>query len=48
MSRKKVDEVKIIVDRLKQTLKVKTDKDLAERLGIDHSTLSGWRTRNYG
>jgi len=35
-----------ILNRLKQVLNVKTDKELTEKLGISYSTLDTWKNRD--
>ena len=34
-----------IIERLKERLKVKSDKEFAKKIGVSQSTLSSWRSR---
>ncbi len=45
MSRKKLQNVKEIIDRLKMALKLETDTELAKYLGVNQSTVSAWKLR---
>lgn len=38
--------VRLIIEQLKIGLKVKTDKELCEKIEMPPQTLSGWKTRN--
>jgi hypothetical protein len=46
MSTKKIDLVDLI-KRLKKLYSVKTDYEVADIIGLNRSTLAGWKKRNY-
>ncbi|MFC7663321.1 helix-turn-helix domain-containing protein [Methylorubrum suomiense] len=45
MSRNTANEADAEIDRLKRELNVELDRELAEELGLDPSTVAGWRRR---
>lgn len=46
MSKEKLQNVNVIIDRAKKALEADTDADFARMIGILPSTLTNWRTRN--
>ena len=43
---KTILDVDLIINRLKESLKISSDTELAEKLGVGKSTISNWRKRN--
>ena len=41
-----IPHAKKIIPRVKQVLDVRTDAELAERLGVSHPTIAAWKARN--
>lgn len=41
------DIVNAMLDRLKESLGISNDRDLAKRLGMTQQAFSGWRLRGY-
>lgn len=38
--------IELIINRLKKTLNITSDSELADKLGVGKSTISNWRKRN--
>jgi hypothetical protein len=46
MSRNKLHNAKEIIERIKTSFSIKSDRELAEYLGVNQSTISTWRSRD--